>query len=108
MVICAIIVVVSITWSFLDPTLEPHLSKVKTTQILELLLRPTVQFQLTPGKVGLIFLLLSAMYGIFSPGWGWLTDKLKNYHWLMPAGLLCSFASLLLLGPSPVLVSLTE
>lgn len=30
LIVCTIIVVVSITWSFLDPTLEPHLRKVKT------------------------------------------------------------------------------
>lgn len=28
LIVCAIIVVVSLTWSFLDPTLEPHLRKV--------------------------------------------------------------------------------
>lgn len=54
-----VIVVVSNTWAFLDPTLEPHLR----------------QFDLSPEQVGLVFLLFSALYGIFSPIWGWLADK---------------------------------
>ncbi|KAL3281188.1 hypothetical protein HHI36_004405 [Cryptolaemus montrouzieri] len=85
LVTCVILVVVAATWGFLDPTLEPHLR----------------QFNLTPGKIGLIFLLLSAMYAIFSPGWGWLSDKLDVYWWIMPVGLMCNFISLMFLGPSP-------
>ncbi|XP_077293824.1 MFS-type transporter SLC18B1-like [Arctopsyche grandis] len=82
-----VIVVVSNTWAFLDPTLEPHLR----------------QFDLSPEQVGLVFLLFSALYGIFSPIWGWLADKI-NHHWCMMVwGLVfCSFG-LLLLGPSPFL-----
>lgn len=34
LIVCAIIVVVSITWSFLDPTLEPHLRKVNNRIII--------------------------------------------------------------------------
>ncbi|GLV34398.1 hypothetical protein CBL_00325 [Carabus blaptoides fortunei] len=46
-----VIITVSITWTFLEPTLEPHLR----------------QFNLTPEKVGFLFLLVSAVYGISSP-----------------------------------------
>jgi MFS family permease len=80
------------TWSFLDPTLEPHLRK----------------FKLSPGNIGLIFLLLSAMYGIFSPAWGWATDRIDNYWWLMTIGLFCNAGSLLLLGPSSILSFLED
>ncbi|KAJ3662536.1 hypothetical protein Zmor_006881 [Zophobas morio] len=91
-VTCCIIVVIAMTWSFLDPTLEPHLRK----------------FKLSPGNIGLIFLLLSAMYGIFSPAWGWLTDRMNNYWCLMTSGLFFSSVTLLLLGPSPVLSFLED
>lgn len=53
------IVIVSNTWAFLDPTLEPHLR----------------QFNLSTQEIGLIFLLFSSLYGIFSPIWGWVADR---------------------------------
>ncbi|KAH9634184.1 hypothetical protein HF086_001386 [Spodoptera exigua] len=54
-----VIVIVSNTWAFLDPTLEPHLR----------------QFGLSTEQIGLIFLLFSSLYGIFSPIWGWVADR---------------------------------
>ncbi|CAH1183607.1 unnamed protein product [Phaedon cochleariae] len=84
---CFIMVVVSMTWGFLDPTLEPYLRK----------------FDLSPTYVGLIFLLCSAMYGIFCPIWGWCTDKVYNYWWFMIVGLFGNSIVLLILGPSPIL-----
>lgn len=80
-----VVVVVSSTWAFLDPTLEPHLR----------------QFNLTPEKVGLIFLLFSALYGLSSPLWGWLADKVQNHWCMMIWGLSLSTIGLLLLGPCP-------
>ncbi|XP_048518397.1 MFS-type transporter SLC18B1 isoform X2 [Dendroctonus ponderosae] len=80
-----VVVVVSSTWAFLDPTLEPHLR----------------QFNLTPAKVGLIFLLFSGLYGLSSPVWGWLADKCNNHWSMMVVGLFTSTVGLLLLGPSP-------
>ncbi|KAF2882673.1 hypothetical protein ILUMI_23497 [Ignelater luminosus] len=80
-----IVVVASSTWAFLDPTLEPHLR----------------QYVLSPQQIGLIFLLFSALYGIFSPIWGWVADKV-NSHWsMMVWGLAFSTVSLLMLGPCP-------
>ncbi|XP_030765436.1 MFS-type transporter SLC18B1-like isoform X3 [Sitophilus oryzae] len=86
LITCLIIIISSMTSSFLEPTLEPHLRK----------------FNLTPSQVGLMFLFLTASYGIFSPIIGWLTDKLNNYSWLMTSSLLCSSVVLLFLGPSPI------
>ncbi|CAG9768972.1 unnamed protein product [Ceutorhynchus assimilis] len=80
-----VVVIVSSTWAFLDPTLEPHLR----------------QFDLTPEKIGLIFLLFSGLYGISSPAWGWLADKVNNHWSMMVAGLFLSTIGLLLLGPCP-------
>lgn len=98
-----VVIVVSSTWSFLDPTLEPHLRQVKNVEVIELLLTGwlLLQFNLTPEKVGLIFLLFSALYGVSSPIWGWLADKCVN-HWLMMVwGLIQCTLGLLLLGPCP-------
>ncbi|KAK9738924.1 Major Facilitator Superfamily [Popillia japonica] len=89
---CLVVIVVSATWGFLDPTLEPHLRK----------------FNLSAGNMGLIFLLLSAMYGIFSPVWGFISDKITNYWYLMSMGLFFNSFSLLFLGPSPVLPFLEQ
>ncbi|KAJ8978906.1 hypothetical protein NQ317_008885 [Molorchus minor] len=89
---CFIMIVVAMTWGFLDPTLEPHLRK----------------FQLSPGNIGLIFLLLSATYGFCCPAWGWLSDRLDSYWWLMTSGLFCNSVVLLILGPSPILYFLEE
>ncbi|XP_025834587.1 MFS-type transporter SLC18B1 isoform X2 [Agrilus planipennis] len=92
LITCFIIIVVAITWSFLEPTLEPHLRK----------------FSLSPENVGLVFLLTSAMYGISSPFFGWITDSFNCYWYLMPTGLLFSGISLLFLGPSPMFVFLED
>uniref|UniRef100_A0A224XNB2 Putative mfs-type transporter slc18b1-like protein n=1 Tax=Panstrongylus lignarius TaxID=156445 RepID=A0A224XNB2_9HEMI len=88
-IIGAIIVVASNTWSYLDPTLEPHLSRLN----------------LTSYQIGLIFLLFAALYGIFSPIWGWVADKLVSHWGMMVIGLLLSSVGLLLLGPTPMLRS---
>nr|XP_022912860.1 MFS-type transporter SLC18B1-like [Onthophagus taurus]XP_022912871.1 MFS-type transporter SLC18B1-like [Onthophagus taurus] len=86
LVIGLVIVVTSSAWAFLDPTLEPHLR----------------EFDLSPEHVGLIFLLFSALYGIFSPIWGWLADRVFNHWHMMALGLIFSSFGLLLLGPSPL------
>ncbi|KAF5270508.1 hypothetical protein FQA39_LY08386 [Lamprigera yunnana] len=80
-----VVVVVSCVWAFLDPTLEPHLRELN----------------LSSEQIGLIFLLFSALYGISSPFWGWLTDKLNNHWSMMIWGMLFSSFALLLLGPFP-------
>ncbi|XP_044742463.1 MFS-type transporter SLC18B1-like isoform X2 [Chrysoperla carnea] len=82
-----VVIIVSNTWGFLDPTLEPHLRGL----------------HLSPEKIGLIFLLFSALYGISSPAWGWLADKCNNHWSMMVIGLLLCTSGLLLLGPSPYL-----
>ncbi|XP_028131400.1 MFS-type transporter SLC18B1 isoform X1 [Diabrotica virgifera virgifera] len=83
MMTCFIMIVVSMTWGFLDPTLEPHFSK----------------FSLSNTVIGLIFLLTSGTYAISCPFWGYLTDKLQVYWWLMTVGLFGNSVILLFLGP---------
>ncbi|XP_073945786.1 MFS-type transporter SLC18B1-like isoform X1 [Choristoneura fumiferana] len=80
-----VIVVVSNTWAFLDPTLEPHLR----------------QFGLSTKQIGLVFLLFSSLYGIFSPLWGWVADRVHNHWCMMVWGLFLTTFGLLLLGPCP-------
>ncbi|KAJ3654933.1 hypothetical protein Zmor_014084 [Zophobas morio] len=87
-----IVVIVSSSWAFLDPTLEPHLR----------------QFNLTPEKIGLIFLLFSGLYGVSSPAWGWLADKINNHWSMMVIGLFMCTVGLLLLGPCPYIPFLTS
>lgn len=86
-----VVVVVSSVWAFLDPTLEPHLR----------------DFNLSPEKIGLIFLLFSALYGVSSPAWGWLADKVSHHWFMMVAGLFMCTLGLLLLGPSPIIPGLS-
>lgn len=83
MMTCFVMVVVSMTWGFLDPTLEPHL----------------IKFNLTTTAVGLIFLLTSGTYAISCPFWGWLSDRLDVYWWMMTVGLFGNSVILLFLGP---------
>ncbi|KAG7304378.1 hypothetical protein JYU34_011318 [Plutella xylostella] len=85
-----VIVIVSNTWAFLDPTLEPHLR----------------QFGLSTEQIGLIFLLFSSLYGIFSPIWGWVADRVHNHWCMMVWGLFLSTLGLLLLGPCPFIPGL--
>jgi len=63
---------------------------------------------LSPEHIGLIFLLFSALYGIFSPIWGCLADRCNNHWSMMVWGLLICTVGLLLLGPSPLLPFLTK
>ncbi|XP_066143495.1 MFS-type transporter SLC18B1-like [Euwallacea fornicatus] len=86
-VTCVMTVVVAVSVSFLDPTLEPHLRE---------------KFGLSPSQVGLLFVLSAATYGISSPIMGWIGDKTNSYVALMSSGLLGSFLMLLFLGPSPI------
>jgi MFS family permease len=66
------------------------------------------QFHLNPEHIGLIFLLFSTMYGVFSLIWGWLADRCNNHWSMMVWGLLICTVGLLLLGPSPLLPFLTK
>ncbi|CAH1774797.1 unnamed protein product [Owenia fusiformis] len=84
------VVLSSFVWSIFDPILAPHLT----------------QFDLSPSMLGLIFLLLSAFYGIFSPIWGWLTDRIDKYNNILPLlsiGFLVAAGALLLIGPTPII-----
>ncbi|XP_059049174.1 MFS-type transporter SLC18B1-like [Achroia grisella] len=87
-----VIVVMSNTWAFLDPTLEPHLR----------------QFNLSTKQIGLIFLLFSSLYGIFSPIWGWVADRVHSHWCMMVWGLFLSTIGLLLLGPCPFIPGLPQ
>ena len=84
-VVCLVVVIVSQSQGFLDPTIEPHFR----------------QYNIPTEFVGIAFLLMSASYAILSPFIGKLAGKLSNRYPLMVAGLLISTFGLTLLGPSP-------
>ncbi|XP_026680170.1 uncharacterized protein LOC113467894 [Diaphorina citri] len=84
LLIAITVVIASNVWAFLDPTLEPHLRDLN----------------LSSSEMGFVFLLFSALYGIFSPFWGYIADKIDNHWSMMVTGLLLTTVGLLLLGPS--------
>jgi len=83
-VISLVVVVVSQSQGFLDPTVEPHFR----------------QYNLGTSFVGVVFLLMSFAYAILSPITGWIATKMDNKYPLMIIGLLLSALGLVLLGPS--------
>jgi len=95
-VICFAIITAALVWSVLDPTLAPHIRSSGE--------------DVSSSVLGLLFLLLSAFYAVFSPIWGWLADRMSNCTLMLAAGFLLSGIGLLLLGPSPWLsfISYTE
>ncbi|KAH1004874.1 hypothetical protein HUJ05_005642 [Dendroctonus ponderosae] len=110
LITCMITTLAAMSGSFLDPTLEPHMRKSVGQSLSGITsnLNVCLQFGLSPSQVGLLFLLSSATYGLCSPLWGWLSDRIKHYSWLMTTGLFGSALVLLLLGPSPLLTFLQD
>jgi len=86
-VVCLAVIVAALVWSILDPTLAPHIHSSDD--------------EISSSVLGLLFLLLSAFYAVFSPVWGWLADHMSNCLLMLAAGFLLSGVGLLLLGPSP-------
>lgn len=92
LVLSLIIIVQASAWAFLDPYLEPHLE----------------EFSLNTETVGLIFLMLAATYGIFCPIWGWVADRWDFIRCMMITGMIVTSFSLLLLGPSDLILPFLE
>jgi len=86
-VVCFAIVIAALVWSILDPTLAPHIRSSGE--------------DVSSSVLGLLFLLLSAFYAVFSPVWGWLADRMSNCTLMLAGGFVLSGIGLLLLGPSP-------
>jgi len=86
-VVCLAIIIAALVWSILDPTLAPHIQSSDE--------------DISSSVLGLLFLLLSAFYAVFSPVWGWLADCMSNCSPMLAGGFLLSGIGLLLLGPSP-------
>ena len=61
-VVCMVVVIVSQSQGFLDPTVEPHFR----------------QYGLGTHFVGFVFLLMSAAYAILSPIVGWVAGKIET------------------------------
>uniref|UniRef100_T1JKK8 Major facilitator superfamily (MFS) profile domain-containing protein n=1 Tax=Strigamia maritima TaxID=126957 RepID=T1JKK8_STRMM len=87
-IMMSVTVVQASAWSFLDPYLQPHLND---------------NFALSSQDVGLVFLMLSATYGIFCPVFGWVADRWGHTSIMMVMGMIITSASLLLIGPTDFL-----
>jgi len=79
------IVFESFSSGFLQSTLEPHLR----------------QLQLSPLKMGFMFVLNGGAYALTAPLWGILSDKIKFPKLLVFIGAILVSVSFLLLGPAP-------
>ena len=86
-VVCFAIIIAALVWSILDPTLAPHIHSSED--------------DISSSVLGLLFLLLSAFYAVFSPVWGWLADRMSNCSLMLAGGFVLCGIGLLLLGPSP-------
>ncbi|KAK3737259.1 hypothetical protein QZH41_019870 [Actinostola sp. cb2023] len=86
------IVLSGVVLGFLDPTLSPHLT----------------EYGLSPSKIGLMFLLMGAVYAISAPFVGWIGDKTGRTRILIIIGILFSVVGYMILGPSPLLRFLPE
>ena len=84
LVVGIVVVLVSQTISFLDPTVEPHFREMN----------------ISPEYVSIVFLLLSATYTISSPIVGWFSGYFDNKFPIMALGMFLTCDGLLLMGPS--------
>ncbi|XP_065574100.1 MFS-type transporter SLC18B1-like isoform X2 [Artemia franciscana] len=92
LMVCLIIAATSAAWGAIDPTLSIHLHELG----------------LTESQVGLIFLLESGVYALFSPFWGWICDKFHRTWSMMFIGLVSTGIGLLLLGPAPFISGIED
>ncbi|XP_060810410.1 MFS-type transporter SLC18B1-like [Amyelois transitella] len=82
------IMATSLSISFLQATLEPHLR----------------QFQFSPIILGLMFVINGGVYAISAPAWGWLCDRPTiKQKYVTVIGCVCISAGFLLIGPAPFL-----
>ncbi|XP_054156691.1 MFS-type transporter SLC18B1-like [Oppia nitens] len=84
LVVGLIVMLVSQTISFLDPTIEPHFREMN----------------ISPEYVSIVFLLLSATYTVCSPLVGWFSGYFDNKFPIMALGMLVTGIGLLLIAPS--------
>ncbi|RDD42100.1 MFS-type transporter SLC18B1 [Trichoplax sp. H2] len=83
-IMCIGIILQMLLFGFLDPTLSLHLQPLN----------------LTPPELGAVFLALGAGYGIFSPIFGWLSDRF-GYRPFIIGGNFAMGVALMFLGPAP-------
>ncbi|EDV22583.1 uncharacterized protein TRIADDRAFT_58958 [Trichoplax adhaerens] len=83
-IMCIGIILQMLLFGFLDPTLSLHLKPLN----------------LTPPELGAVFLALGAGYGIFSPIFGWLSDRF-GYRPFIIGGNFAMGVALMFLGPAP-------
>ena len=89
---CAVVLVVAMYVTALDPNLEPYVR---------------VALGITPAELGLFFLAAGGCYTAASLVWGRLSDRVSNTYVLTAPCLLVGAVGILLIPPSPLLVGLT-
>lgn len=87
LIISLVIIVISQSQGFLDPTVEPHLRS----------------FGIKPWLVGIAFLAMSSAYAFCSPFVGYFASKTKNKFIIMLIGLAITFLGLILVGPTTII-----
>ncbi|XP_070209139.1 MFS-type transporter SLC18B1-like isoform X1 [Littorina saxatilis] len=87
LVVCVCVVMNYYTFGFLSASLAIHLE----------------QFNLSAAVVGALFMIMAAMYCIFSPFIGWLSDRTGIVYPYLIIGCIFNAASLLIVGPTPLL-----
>ena len=83
---CSSITACALSLTFLDPTLQDHLSV----------------FNLSPTLIGLMFLLTGGVYTLTAPAWGYVTDRIKYVREIMIFGGIVAALAMFFIGPSPI------
>ncbi|XP_031570582.1 MFS-type transporter SLC18B1-like [Actinia tenebrosa] len=92
LVLASCILLSGVVLGFLDPTLSPHMA----------------EFGLNASKIGLMFLLIGAVYAISAPFVGWIGDKTGRTRILIVIGVLLGVLGYLGLGPTPLISFLPQ
>lgn len=87
-VVSLVVIIISNSQAFLEPTIEPHFEKS---------LSKDANF------VAIVFLVMAIAYAVMSPTTGYFAGGIINKYTLMLSGLSISSVGLLLLGPSRII-----
>ena len=88
---CAVVLVVAMYLTSLDPSIEPYVRNM---------------LGITPAQLGIFFLVSSSCYTVASLLWGRISDRISNTYTLTAPCLLVGAVGILLIPPSPLLVGL--
>ena len=61
----------------------------------------SIQFNLTPVMMGVMFVIEGGVYAFTAPFWGFVCDRKSQPKWVMLAGAFFIAAGFILIGPAP-------